>query len=369
MQKKQVAVIDIGSSKITAILGERGLNKTFIIKGRHSFEYDGFEDGQFFDAKKVKSLLNLAAETLLKSCSGRIETVYVGVPGDFTQVHVRDSQLSFSKKKKILDEDVDALFEAAFVMNSSKYTLINRSAIVYELDDFRRMANPVGSVSEILSGKLSFVLCSKYFIEVVKKTLIDSGFKNVEIVSSALAEALYLVDAEMRDRIAVIANIGYISTTFTIIQGDGILFQQSFPFGGGYITAGIVEKFDIPFEVAEKLKRKVNISFNGASEIDVIEDDNGERYPISPIISSVKSSLDMLCENIANAFEKSSFIIPDYVPLFITGGGISYIRGAKEYVSTRLSMSVDVIAPKVPLMDKPSESTTLSLLDLALEQN
>ena len=42
MQKKQVAVIDVGSSKITAIIGERGINKTFIIKGRYSFDYDGF---------------------------------------------------------------------------------------------------------------------------------------------------------------------------------------------------------------------------------------------------------------------------------------------------------------------------------------
>ena len=52
---------------------------------------------------------------------------------------------------------MDALFEAAFVMASSKYTLINRSAIVYELDDFRRLANPVGSYSEILKGRLSFI--------------------------------------------------------------------------------------------------------------------------------------------------------------------------------------------------------------------
>ena len=49
MQKKQVAVFDIGSSKVTAVIGERGINKTFVIKGRYSYEYDGFADGEFFD--------------------------------------------------------------------------------------------------------------------------------------------------------------------------------------------------------------------------------------------------------------------------------------------------------------------------------
>ena len=49
MQKKQVAIIDIGSSKVTAMLGERGINKTFIVKGSFSYDYDGFDNSVFFD--------------------------------------------------------------------------------------------------------------------------------------------------------------------------------------------------------------------------------------------------------------------------------------------------------------------------------
>ena len=49
MQKKQVAVIDVGSSKISVIIGERGVNKTFLIKARKDYAYDGFEGGEFGD--------------------------------------------------------------------------------------------------------------------------------------------------------------------------------------------------------------------------------------------------------------------------------------------------------------------------------
>lgn len=369
MQKKHVAVIDFGSSKITAVIGERGINHTFIIKGRFNFEYDGFENGEFFDVPRLKRVLSSVADCILKGTFDKIDTVYVGVPGDFTKVFTKDSQVSFSKKKKITDEDVGVLFDAAFVLPSTKYTLINRSAIVYELDDFRRLANPVGSVSEILSGKLSFIVCSNYFLDIVKQTLVNCGFSFVECVSSALARALYLVEPETRDRIAIIADIGYITTTISIIQGDGILFQDSFAYGGGYITAKIVEKFSIPFEVAEKLKRKLNLScVTSNSAFDVLDGENGNYYPINEVKNAVKESLDELCENISISLEKSGFVIPEYVPLLITGGGISYMRGAKEHISNRLGMRIDVVAPKVPLMDKPVESTLLSLLDLALEQ-
>jgi actin-like ATPase involved in cell morphogenesis len=83
----------------------------------------------------------------------------------------------------------------------------------------------------------------------------------------------------------------------------------------------------------------------------------------------IKDSLDQLCEYVSDALDNSGYVLPDYVTLMVTGGGISYLRGAKEHVSGRLNMAVEIIAPKVPLMDKPTESSILSLLDLALEQN
>ncbi len=365
MQKRQVAVFDIGSSKVTAIIAEKGINKTFVIKGRYSYEYDGFADGAFFDAEKLKRILRSLAEIVKRN---RIDTIFVGVPGEFTQVFVKDSQISFNKKKRIQPDDVDNLFEAAFVMSSSNYTLINRSAIVYELDDFRRLANPVGAVSQILKGKLSFVVCNNYFLEVVNSAIESAGIKHIECVSTALAEALYLVDPETRDRIAVIADVGYITTTLTVIQGDGLLFQSAFSYGGGYITAAITEKFSVDFSLAEKLKRKTSLSRLSSTNYDVVDGDNGAYYPVEDIKSTIIESLDELCEQISNALENSGYKIPEYVPILVTGGGITYVRGAKEHISKRLGAYLEVVAPKVPLMDKPTESAILSLLDLALEQ-
>ena len=40
MQRKQVAIIDIGSSKIRTVIGERGINNTFIIKYNDFLKYN-----------------------------------------------------------------------------------------------------------------------------------------------------------------------------------------------------------------------------------------------------------------------------------------------------------------------------------------
>lgn len=368
MNNKQVAVIDIGSSKITVAVCERGTNKTFIVKGKKEYVYEGFADKTFFDVDAVKDYLLSSAEFIKSVAGEKVKTVYVGVPGEFTEVFVKEAQISFAKKKKITDKDVDALFDSAFLLKTQGLTQINRSAIVYELGDYRRLANPIKSLSEILRGKLSFIVCDNAFLDLVKSTLKVGGFNSVECVSSALAQAMYVIDAETRDRIAILVDVGYIATTVSLVQGDGILYQKSFSYGGGYITALIAEKYELDFSDAEKLKRKINLGKISEKLID-IDGDASKCYPEEEVKNVIKSSLDSLCEMISNTLEDSEYIIPEYVPVLLTGGGITHLRGAKEHVSDRLNSFVEIVAPKVPLMDKPEQSSLLSLLNLALEQN
>ncbi len=364
MQKKPIAVLDVGSSKITAVIGERGVNNTFLIKARKDFSYDGFQDGEFFDTDDLKKVIVSCGRYIRSAVSDAPTEVFVGVPGEFTQVTVKDGQISFPKKKRITESDTDALFDSAFVLSSAKKTLINRSAIVFELDGYRRVANPVGETSEVLKGKLSFITCDNYFIEAFKPILKGVGFTSLEFVSTALAEAMYLLDAETRDRIAVLIDVGYITSTFSLIQGDGILYQTSFSFGGGHITAVITDKLGVSFEQAEALKRKISLSIADGGSYDVVACDNGSYYNAEEIRSSMRDCLDVLCEKIEEAADESGYVIPDYVPYAITGGGISFIRGAKAKLSDRLGVTVEILAPKVPLMENSAESSVLSLLDL-----
>lgn len=369
MQKKQVAVLDIGSSKITAVVGERGINKTFNLKCDSAFEYDGFIEGAFINTDSLKRALFSAVECVRKAFHGEEFVLYVGVPAAFTSVVVKNSQISFPKSKKITEADVESLYSAAFVISSTKHTIINRSPIIYELSDSRRVMQCVGEESEVLKGVLSFVLCDNVFMNTVKSFLKAAGISETEFVSASLAEAMYLIDAEVRDRMAIILDVGYISTSLSIVQGDGLIFEQAFDFGGGYITAAISEKFDIGFGEAEKLKRKVNLSrVSAKSALDVIDGGNGEYYSLDELRDNVKMSIEGLCEMIANCLEGCKISVPEYVPIMITGGGISYIRGACEHMANRLGCMVEVLAPAVPLMDEPTKASELSLVDIALKQ-
>ena len=367
--QNQVVVLDIGSSKVTALIGERGVNKTFLIKGFSEREYSGFTDGQFLDVQSFSGAVKAAIREVREITRVKIAKVYVGVPGEFTTVITKNHHIAFSKKKKIRERDLDELFDVAFPFKGESYRIINRSAVWYELDDYRKMADPIGCVSEVLKGSLSYVLCDTGFINTLSPILEEGGVREVEYVSSALAEVLYLFEAEQRDRICVLLDIGYITASFSVVKGDGIIYQKSFAYGGGYITGLLSEILGVEPDIAEKLKRKINLTCGeNGDNYNVIDGDNEYNFSVKNVNDIDVYSLDELCESISACLADAKISIPEYVPISVTGGGVSYIRGAKEHLSNRLNMLVEVVAPKLPHLNKPIESSYIALLDLALTQ-
>lgn len=369
MQKNGVAVIDIGSSKMTSFIGEKGVNKTFVIKGFKEIEYSGFLSGEFLDVPETETVLRQMVDNVLVSAVG-VKKVYIGVPGGFTKNLVRDSQLAFTKKRKISEKEINALYDGGLNDDITGYTVINRSPILFELDDFRKTPDAFGELSATLKGRVSYILCKDSFIKIVKGVLSSAGITDVEFISAPLAEALFLIEPQSRDRLAVLLDMGYISSTFTIIQGDGILYQSTFDNGGGFITSKLTTYYDIPFEVAEKLKRKATVSVNAKENdsYEIIHGDHGLYFNKNEVKKVILSALDDISQNIDECIRNSRIDLPEYIPLLVTGGGISYLRGAKERISDRLNLVVDMVVPSVPLFDKPNNSSYLAVLNLALEQ-
>lgn len=370
LREGQVAVLDIGSSSVKAVIGERGVNKTFVIKSIAERNYSGFCDGKFIDEDDFLSVVKEVLYAVMNNCAIKVDVLYVSVPGDWCAVVTKEHQVSFPKKKKITDETLNEVSKTAFNFNAPNYKLINWGATYYVLDDNRRVAVAVGQVTETLRGVFSFVMVDSYFINIMESACSLLGIAKLEYVSSTLAEALYLFSPELRDRTAILVDCGYTTTTFTIIQGDGLLYQKSFNYGGGYITALIADKLNIDMRLAEKIKRKVNLSCRfDENDIYRIYDGSQEyEYSARYINELVEGSLDDFCEGIEKCLVNSNVAFADYIPLSLTGGGVSYIRGIKDAVTRRINMVVEIVSPSTPYMNKPADSSVLSLLDIALSQ-
>ena len=81
----------------------------------------------------------------------------------------------------------------------------------------------------------------------------------------------------------------------------------------------------------------------------------------------VSDRLGMIAEYILKCLDRCEFEFPEYIPIYFTGGGINYIKGAKDYMSRRLGRRVELVAPNLPHISRPDYSSEIGLLDLVLD--
>lgn len=367
----ETAILDFGSSKITVLIGERGVNDTINVKGFGTSKYAGFGNGEWVKPEELGEAINKAI-TAAESNSGiKITHLYVGVPGEFTAVDCREVNVALPKRRKINDNDVLALMDAGDDFDQSVSEVINIQPIYYNLDNDRRVLQPVGVISSKLGGVLSYITAEVRFTGFIRKILADMGITSVEYVSSVLAESLLLFDETERDNTAVLIDVGYFTTSVAVIRGDGILSLGSFSLGGAHITGDLAEALGISFTDAENLKRKVVLSIN-ASDNDIYEigGDNGVKTLSASLVNEIViHRVFVIGKMVEKCLEMCKYETPDYIPYSLTGGGISYIRGAKDVLSQKLGRNVEVVTPRLPQVNKPDMSSSWGLLDMAIKND
>ena len=341
----------------------------YLEEGKSEVEYSGFMYGEFLTPGELITVIGHAIEGAQIESGMKVTSVYIGVPGEFVSVVVKEYEEHFLQPRRVLYEDIEKLYiQGAKIKTNNEYELINRSPIYFTLSDGRMFINPIEQKSDGLYGKLSFCFASTYFTETVSNILKHYGVKKVEFISQNLYQGLFLTDEEERDRYVLLCDIGYITTNVMLVGGEGLLYLKSFSTGGGNITADIAERFQLPFEVAEKFKRIVSLSFKHEDEEMYEVEDKGEiyslkakevnetaEYTLSDIAKMIKECIDMCPED-----------YPKYAPIYLTGGGVMYMRGAKEFLSRELSMSCQNVSQKNSQYDDPKMTSTYAVLDTAL---
>ena len=369
MAQKFSIVLDFGSEKISAILGCRGVNGTFVVKGTAEVDYAGFMNGEFIDPSELKIAIGSALNLVESSSMVQTKSLYIGVPAEFCAVVVGNSEVHFKKAKTIRPADVEELCNRAMPQAYEKtHAVINQAPIYFALDDTRKVINPVGETSSRIFANISFVLANKSFLATISSIMRDIGIYDFKFLSSSLAQASYLLDEEARNKFSILIDVGHITSSVCLIRGDGILSMASFSEGGGNITADLCEVLKLKYNEAEALKRKLILSLE-ATENDIYEIEvRGQTRPINAKIANevVNARIQRIAGLIQKCFLSFSFEIPQNTQVYLTGGGLCELKGAKDLLGKLLATSVEVIKNPDLTIRKPQYSSLLALLNMAL---
>lgn len=368
MIKDCIAVLEISSTSITFLIGEHSVNGAFAFRFKESVEFYSYFGGEITDvAGFEETIVELFNKALKSNNILSITKMYVGAPGEFTKTLSKNYRVSYNKIKRITENEVNGLFDLAYAPIKD-YSLINKSAVYYQVGNVKTHS-PLGEKGDSLSARLSYIYVSNYYKEIIDKILYKLGVKDIFYVSTLFAKNYSLFSSTERDNSVMLIDVGGVSTEFFIASGNGILYSDAFSLGGEVITARLYEEFGTEYEMCKTLKDNLNLGYRENSDAIyplIDKDENGFIYPRDRVNEIARTVIGEIYTSVRDSLAKCTLKVPSDISIKFTGEGICNIRGAVEYLASRLGTYPDTIKPTIPHYNKPQCSGFISLFDTAL---
>ena len=370
MAKECVTVVEIGSSKLSCVVAQRGVNGIFNIKAKAVVEYAGFFEGEFIE----KSLLEDAVKTLFSQIQSvykkKIEKVYVGVPAEFSKVTSAKEQVIFRFKRKVQQKDIDLLStQASSKIDVDGMEILSISPISFVLDDDRKTNQPLGIKAGKIGAELSVVLAETSFIQTFNKIWTRIGIEQVEYLSEPLCEAMFVLEKEERERTCIVIDVGARSTSVAFVKGDGLTSLTSFSMGGSYVTSDLSEACSISYSDARNLKKEIVLSLKGGdTDFYELSTLGGRvlRIPMNYANEAVCYRLELIAKTVNECIRLFAKEYVPYYPVYLCGAGVCKIKGGKDFFAKCIGRNISYGVPPIPAMDKPENASLLGLVCAAL---
>lgn len=366
--KSMAAAIEFGTSKIVTLVGEGNGDGPAQLLGFGVVPYDGYSDAHWnaSDEDVEQAILKSVREAELSS-GKEIKEIYVGVPGDFIHLEQNEVTLDLDSERRVTAEDVDDVMNLALDYQPKKEgVIIHRSPAWFTVDD-RRTMEPAGLKGSQVKCMASFVVADPTFLEDMQARMEQQDIHINGYLSPALGEALLLVPPEERDKVAVLVDIGYLSTEVMFVEGDALVSHKVLPMGGGDLTADLAMELQITMDMAEELKRKYTFGI-GQDQLSV-QDPEGQTvsFPRETVLAVIEPRVAELSDKVREAIEEQESRISSRSTFYITGGGLILMRGGRETISSVVERTFKAPTPPAVKLNSPAYSSAIGLLELVYE--
>ncbi|GMO50973.1 MAG: cell division protein FtsA [Termitinemataceae bacterium] len=348
--------LDIGTTKVCAVLGVMGESGTFEITGVGKSPCNGLRKG---------AVVNI--EATLRSVSEAVEAAELmsGVPADNFWTGIGGSNIDgiisrgvaavngkSRENKEISQSDVDRVIEGAravdFSMDREVIEVIPQTFIV---DGHTGIRDPRDMIGVRLESEVHIITCSRNSAQNLINCINRAGFEVSGLVLQTLAAARAVLTEEEKQLGSVLIDMGGGTTGILAYQDGAANMVSSVPLGASQVTNDISIVKNVSFETAEKIKIQAGCCWEPlleGIEEEIIAPGMGGRSPVSiPRIEIVQiiqprmiETFKLIKERIARQLADRSLV----GGIVLTGGG-ACLEGAAELAAKIFGLPVRIGIP------------------------
>ncbi len=374
MKKNIIAGLDLGTTKVCAVIAERTPQGIDIL-GFGVAPSEGLNRGLVANIAKTAEAVQEAMKIAMNRAGIDLKEVNVGVAGEhITSLRHRNYVTISNPDREITDSDLERLrADVRTIRIPSDKQILHIIPEEFSVDHQGGIDNPIGMCGSRLEAVSHVVLASIPAIQNIRKSVERAGFAVKDYILQPIASSLSVLDENEMDLGVVLIDIGGGTTDFALYRDKAIKHSKVIGVAGNHVTNDIRESLGIVMSEAENLKKQYGFATEGS----IIKDEDiyikrvggrgSVKIPITLLTQIIHVRMQELFGLIDNELRQTGLKSKINAGIVLTGGG-SLLRGCTELaeevfgLQTRIGVPLDLGAGLSNEIESPEFATVAGLI-------
>jgi cell division protein FtsA len=259
-QKDLIVGLDIGTSKVVAVVAELLPDGRYEVIGMGQHESKGLKKGVVINIESTVASIQRALEEAELMADCKIRTVFTGIAGSHIQ-SFNSSGMVAIKEREVTPTDVARVIETAKAVNiPTDQQILHVLPQEFIVDGQEDVREPLGMSGVRLEVKVHIVTGAVSAAQNIIKCVRRCGLEVQDLVLQPLASSTAVLTEDEKELGVALVDIGGGTTDIAIFTGGAIRHTAVVPIAGDQITNDIAMALRTPTTDAEELKLSYGVA-------------------------------------------------------------------------------------------------------------
>ena len=373
--KQYVSALDVGTSKVIALIGEVVADEINIV-GMGLAESRGLKAGMVTNIDATAQAIHQAMSEAERMAECKITSVVTGISGN----HIRSLNSQGVVKIKdgeVTKADIERAKDTAKAVNiPPDHQILHTVVQEYIIDNQPGVREPIGMSGVRLDTRVHIITGAVTALQNVQKCIERCGLKVDEIMLQPLVSADAVLTEDEKELGVCVIDIGGGTTDIAVYTNGAIRHTAVIPIAGDLITRDLAQALRTPYTAAERIKIFHGVALENLEGLDEMVEvpSVGDRLPrqISrrTLASVIGPRVEEILELTLNELRRAGFPEEVLTSGIVLTGGASLLRGVVELAEDVFNLPARIGVPQEvgTLSDRirnPRYATVIGLLHAA----
>jgi len=369
-----LVAIDVGTSKVVALIGEVTTDGSLNIIGKGAPAASGLKKGIVVNIDQTVASITAAVEQAERLSGYKLESAFVSVGGNHVESQNQKGTVAVSgHDREVTREDVARATEVARAVSiPSNREILHVLPRGFTVDGQEGVKDPLGMSAVRLEVETHIVTGSATAVQNLSKCVQQAGIRIDELVASSLASGEAVLSDNEKDLGVAVADLGAGTTDFAMFFEGAPFHTSVLPIGGNNVTNDLAIGLKTSLQAAEDLKLRhgtcdlSSVPLDEMVTVEVLGDEHGRTIQRAEACDIIEARMRELFEKLGEEIDRAGHggMLPAGIVLT---GGAAQLAGVAELGRQVLQMPVRVGVPAgvgglVDHLITPAFSTSIGLL-------